>query len=83
MAQAPQSQPAEVPTREQIQQVRTAQHVYVLWRVQMPMAAIASDLSACVLTLLRLSKQELEDNEKLIKAILENMNAGKLQACAG
>ncbi|DBA69828.1 TPA: SSXT protein (N-terminal region) [Trebouxia sp. C0005] len=28
-------------------------------------------------------QQELEDNEKLIKAILENMNAGKLQACAG
>ena len=27
--------------------------------------------------------QELQDNEKLIKAILENMNAGKLQACAG
>lgn len=46
MAQAPQSQPPEVLTREQIQ-------------------------------------QELEDNEKLIKAILENMNAGKLQACAG
>lgn len=46
MAQAPQAQSAEVPTREQIQ-------------------------------------QELEDNEKLIKATLENMNAGKLQACAG
>ena len=88
MAQASQSQPAEVPTREQIQQVQLNQsHLSTTTPPQHHNSTSA--VAACrhgnvsLLSLVKEHMQELEDNEKLIKAILENMNAGKLQACAG
>ena len=91
MAQAPQSQPTEVLTREQIQQVTNqSQHLTRATSCSNHQAmphfepsAACRAVVASVMSLVSDEVQELEDNEKLIKAILENMNAGKLQACAG
>ena len=72
IGQAQTAQLAEVPTREQIQQVACLKQLAYCH------ALVFRIIGECTLV-----SQDLEDNEKLIKAILENMNAGKLQACAG
>lgn len=87
MAQVPQAQSAEVPTREQIQQVWLVNiKEYLFFAAFILLHNCFTNFYAKHSRLLLsfcCEQQELEDNEKLIKATLENMNAGKLQACAG